>query len=58
MGTKRIVVELTAKEASVLLTMATSADAGDLYELLDRDSRACAAAERALAKLRKAVNTP
>ncbi len=54
---RHLVLDLTRFEAAQLLTMATSADAGDLYELLDRHGHRIAAAQRALDKLRTAVNT-
>ncbi len=52
-----VTLTLTRFEAAQLLTMGTYAEAGDLSDLLDRDGRRLLAAERALNKLRDAVNT-
>lgn len=47
-------LSLTRAEATALLTLATEAEAGDMYELLDRNMREVQAALRAIAKLRRA----
>ncbi len=54
---RHVALSLTRFEADQLLAMGTAAEAGDLSDLLDRDGRRILAAERALNKLRDAVNT-
>lgn len=56
MSRRRAHLDLTEAEADALLTMATAAEAGDLYELMDRDGHRVRSAQRALDKLRDAVN--
>lgn len=51
----RVRISLSQTEADALLTMITSAEAGDLDELFNRDGRAANAAIRALTKTRAAI---
>lgn len=53
MGSRKVRLELTEAETEALLTMCTSAEAGDLRELMG-DGRQVAAALRALKKVRAA----
>lgn len=50
-----VALVLTPAELEALLTMATSAEAGDLYELLGRNGNRMNSAHRALGKLRDAA---
>ncbi len=55
MSGRRVRLELTEVQAQALLTMCTAAEAGDLPELMGRDGRRVAAAERVIAKVREAT---
>jgi hypothetical protein len=57
MAARKRRLELTEAEARALLTMCTAAEAGDLLELMGNGT-AVAAAQRATAKVRAAVQAP